>query len=115
MKARHLKARLLLFFATILLLVLAFPSTLHARITKTPQSNSISVTAQRASEALQRRVPVIRGQEQSGERASLLLDEDIRVRAATVLVGVPGLKRSAQGAHVPLTVLVITAPVILDV
>jgi len=115
MKALHSKARLLLFFAAILFLVLAFPSTLHARRAKTRSLNSISVTAQRPSESLQHWVPMIARQGQSGERASLLLDEDVRVRAATVLVGDPGVKRSAQSTHVPLTILVITAPVILDV
>jgi len=115
MKTLHSKARLLIFFATILLLVLAFPGTLHARSTKTRGLSSISVTAQRPSQALQHWDPMISRQRQSRERASLLLDEDIRVRAATVLVGDPGIKRSAQSAHVPLTVVVITAPVILDV
>jgi hypothetical protein len=114
MKTLHSKARLLLFFATILLLVLVFPTTLHARSTKT-QLNPISVTAQRPSEALQLWFPMSSRQRQSGERASLLLDEDIRVRAATLLVGDPAVKTSVRSAHVPLTILVITAPVILDV
>jgi hypothetical protein len=115
MKALHSKTRLLVICATILLLILAFPSTLNARSARSPELNSIGVTAQRPSEAFQHLAPIVSRQRQSRERESLVLDEDIRVRAATVLMGDPVIKTSGQTAHVPLTVLVITAPVIVGV
>jgi hypothetical protein len=114
------KARAMILMTAILLVILAFPSKLHARQIQDHQLQiqdhqlkSISLAAHdrlRGNHGWTRIFE--RDRDRTGES---LLDRDIRVRAATALIGDPVVKKSSQGAHVPLTILVITAPVILDV
>jgi hypothetical protein len=115
MKPFHSKTRALIFLAAMVLLVIAFPSTLHASQSQIPELNSITFVDNQPLTATQPyRARAFAHSGDGGERESLLLDQDIRVRAATVLFGDPIVKISAQSSDVPLTVVVIAAPVILD-
>jgi len=112
MNSLHSKARVAIFVTAILLLILAFPSPLHAR--QMESSERVGFTPYQPLAALGHHTKILTENRHRVEQKSLLLDQDIRVRAATTLIGDPMIKRSAENARVPITVLLITAPVILD-
>lgn len=112
MKSRFLRAHSLILIAAVLLLIMAFPSMLYARSVPVVEHapKSIVYRTRLVADQFNSRQ---HGQNQQGAQ-SRLLDQDIRVRAATVLMGDPVIRKSAESERVPLTVLVITAPVILE-
>jgi len=114
------KARAMILITAILLVILAFPSKLHARQIQVHQLPIRDHQLKSISLEVRDPKPGNHGWTRIFERdrdpvGESLLDQDIRVRAATALMGDPVVKKSSQGADVPLTILVITAPVILDV
>ena len=114
MKSLLSKSRSLILIGTVSLLILAYPSTFYARGIGVPERSSVKI-ADHTSFAETHSSGVATVPRERGDVQPSLLDQDIRVRVATVLIGDPATRKSAEAERVPLTVLVITAPVILDV
>ena len=115
MKLLHSKTRTLIFLIAIMLVILAFPRTLHARDMRLIANNSVDVATHNRPTTYQDNLKFVKSGREHQRIPSSLLDRDIRVRAATVIMSDPTIRKSAGAARVPLTVVVITAPVILDV
>lgn len=97
-----------------LLLILAFPSSLYARDLSIPQESRVPAHCQQVLA-----VPVpnhvgLRNRE-DGERRALLMDADVRLRAAAAMFGNPTIEKAVEHAGVPLRMIVITASPLLEV
>jgi|SRR5581483_5509 len=115
MKTGLSKARIAMLLATILILVLAFPVRLHAReMPFTRQSAIVAGSGLSAANAQPSNLVTGKAKAKNRERTPSLMDEDIRVRAVTALMSDPTTKRLVQDARAPIRMIVITAPVILD-
>jgi len=102
---------------TVLLLILAFPSSLYANDLSVIRQNSITGQSQILSVVLPGRNPtkaIVRNRQHS-DRGLLLMDIDFRLRAAAALVGNPSIEKPAENARVPLRMIVITASPLLEV
>ena len=104
-----------LVMGTVLLLVLAFPSSLYANDVPAAHQNPIAGHNHALTGVLPNRTPNGAIVLPHHERGLLLMDADFRLRAAAALVGNPGIEKPAQNAHVPLRVIVITASPLLEV
>lgn len=107
-----------LVMGTVLLLVLAFPSSLYAHDLSASQqkwvgSDSQHVFAIVVPNRISSRV-LTRSRERS-DRGLLLMDADVRLRAAAALIGNPAIEKPAENARVPLRMIVITASPLLEV
>jgi hypothetical protein len=102
---------------TVLLLILAFPSSLYANDLSVIRQNSIAGRSHILSVVVPGRSPsgAIVSNRQHTDRGLLLMDVDFRLRAAAALVGNPAIEKSAENARVPLRVIVIAAGPLLQV
>jgi hypothetical protein len=102
---------------TVLLLILAFPSSLYANDLPLVRQNSIT----RQSRILSVVVPggspsrAIVSNRQLSDHGLLLMDADFRLRAAAAFVGNPAIEKSAENSRVNLKVIVIAPGPLLDV
>jgi hypothetical protein len=98
----------------VLLLILAFPGSLHAsdlsirqesRVpAHSPELLAVSVTHRLWGRNRERR-----------EAPLLLMDADVRLRAAAAMFGNPTMEKAVEHAGVPLRMIVITASPLLEV
>jgi hypothetical protein len=102
---------------TVLLLILAFPSSLYANVLSVIRQNSITGRSHILSVVVPGRSPsrAIVSNRQHADRGLLLMDVDFRLRAAAASVGNPAIEKSAGNARVPLRVIVIAAGPLLEV
>jgi hypothetical protein len=98
----------------VLLLILAFPSSLYA--------SNLSLGRQTAAPGHSQQVVAVsvphrlrlRNRERE-ERRVLVMDADVRLRAAAAMFGNPTIEKAVEHAGVPLRMIVITASPILEV
>lgn len=96
----------------VLVLVLAFPSSLYASDSLSHSRGSLrSVHQHMPPLALAHHVPGAKRVHHSG----LLMDADVRLRAAAALSSNPAIERTGAHSRVPLRMIVITASPLLDV
>ena len=105
-----------LVMGTVLLLSLAFPSSLYANDLSRIRQNLIAGQNPILSVVLPTRIPskaIVHNQH--SDRGLLLMDVDFRLRAAAALVGNPAIEKPAESAGVPLRVIVIAEGPLLEV
>ena len=115
MKPAFSKARILIVIATVLLLVLAFPSKLYAKDIPVVQPTSNLAAGHHRSAMFLVTETFGRAATHTPERPApelLIIEEDIRVRAATALVGDSAIKKLTPNLRVPVRMIAITAPMI---
>jgi hypothetical protein len=105
-----------LVMGTLLLLILAFPSSLYANDIAVSQQSLIAVHSQALTAVLPNQTVIesILGNGRHRDRG-LLMDPDFRLRAAAALLGNPAVEKPAENARVPLRMIVITASPLLEV
>ena len=97
----------------VLLLILTFPSSLYARDTPCQPAASLrSIDQHLLSASLAHHLPAPKRVQQ---RSSLLMDTDVRLRAAVALSSDPAIERAAGSLRIHLRIVVITANPLLDV
>ncbi|SRR5579871_5856718 len=103
-----------LVLGVVLLLILAFPSSLYASDLSRAQQTRVPRHGQQ--------VPAVSLSEYSGlrsrehpERRVLLMDADVRLRTAAAISGNPAVEKAVEHAGVPLRMIVITASPLLEV
>ena len=101
---------------TVLLLILAFPSSLYANDIAVSHQSPIAGHSQAFTAVLPNQTVIesIVGTGRHRDRG-LLMDPDFRLRAAAALVGNPAVEKPAENARVPLRIIVITATPLLEV
>lgn len=104
-----------LVMGTVLLLVLAFPSSLYANDLSAAHQNPISGHNHALTVVLPNRTPTGAIGRAHRDRGLLLMDADFRLRAAAALVGNPAIEKPAENARVPLRMIVIAASPLLEV
>ena len=97
----------------VLLLILTFPSSLYASDSPGQPAGSPKPVHEHLLAASL--VHHIRAPKRVHQRSGLLMDADVRLRAAGALSSNPAIERSAGNLRVPLRMLVITANPLLDV
>lgn len=98
----------------VLLLILAFPSSLYARDLSIPQESRVPAHCQQVLAVSVPNHVGLRNRE-DGERRALLMDADVRLRAAAAMFGNPTIEKAVEHAGVPLRMIVITASPLLEV
>ena len=98
----------------VLLLILAFPGSLYASDLSIPQEGRVPAHCQ---QVLAVSVPNHVGlhNREHGERRALLMDADVRLRAAAAMFGNPTIEKAVEHAGVPLRMIVIAASPLLEV
>jgi hypothetical protein len=97
-----------------LMLILAFPSSLHASDLLLAQQTGVRGQSQQVLAVSVSHHFWMRNREHP-ERRVLLMDADVRLRAATAISSNPTLERAVEHAGVPLRMIVITASPLLEV
>jgi hypothetical protein len=97
----------------ILLLILGFPSSLYAGDLPIAQKNLVAAHSQQVLDVSVPHRVGLRNREH-GERRVLLMDVDVRLRAAAMF-GNPTIEKAVEHAGVPLRMIVLTASPILEV
>jgi hypothetical protein len=96
----------------VLLLVLAFPSSLHASDSLSHSTASLTSVHHRVLPlSLAHHVPAPKPVH---HHSGLLMDADVRLRAAAALSANPVIGQVAAHSRVPLRMIVITANLLLD-
>lgn len=98
----------------VLLLILAFPSSLYARDLSIPQESRVPAHCQQVLAVSVPNHVGLRNRE-DGERRALLMDADVRLRAAAAMFGNPTIEKAVEHAGAPLRMIVITASPLLEV
>ena len=98
----------------VLLLILAFPSSLHASDLLLAQQTRVPRHGQQILAASVTHHFWGRNREHP-ERRVLLMDADVRLRAAAAMASNPTVEKAAERARVPLRMIVITATPLLEV
>lgn len=98
----------------VLLLILAFPGSLYASDLSIPQENRVPAHCQQVLAVSVPNHVGLRNREH-GERRALLMDADVRLRAAAAMFGNPTIEKAVEHAGVPLRMIVITASPLLEV
>jgi len=103
-----------LVMAIVLLLILAFPGSLYA--------TDLSLAHQTRVPAHSHQVPAVsvthywvRNRAHREPHNGLLMDADVRMRAAVAIMGSPAIEKAIERAGVPLRIIVITASPLLEV
>ena len=107
-----------LVMGTVLLLILAFPSSLYADDLSVGQQKSVASASQHVLAVVApNRISsgVLVRSRKHPDSALLLMDADVHVRAATALIGNPAIEKPAERARVPLRMIVITESPLLEV
>lgn len=95
----------------VLLLILAFPSSLYASDLSLAQQTRVSGHSQQVMAVSVTHHFWVRDH----EHRVLLMDADVRLRTAATIFGNPTVEKAAERARVPLRIIVITASPILEV
>jgi hypothetical protein len=113
MRTNPPRAGIPLVLGIVLLLVLAFPSSLHASDPSLAKQMRVPGQSQpvRAVSVLHH---FVRNREHPESRA-LLMDADVRLRAAAAISSNPAVEKAAERARVPLRMIVITTSPLLEV
>ena len=98
----------------VLLLILAFPGSLYASDLSIPQESLVPAHCQQVLAVSLPNHVGLRNREH-GERLALLMDADVRLRAAAAMFGNPTIEKAVEHAGVPLRMIVITASPLLEV
>jgi hypothetical protein len=108
------RVSIVLVLGIVLSLILVFPSILYARDLSIAQE---SLVPARGQQILAVSVPNHVGlrNREHGERRVLLMDADVRLRAAAAMFGNPPIEKAVEHAGVPLRMIVITASPLLEV
>jgi hypothetical protein len=96
----------------VLLLILGFPSTLYAGDLSIAQGSLVPAHSQQVLAVSPRQVG-LRNREH-GERHVLLMDADVRLRAAAAIFGNPTIEKAVEHAGVPVRMIILTASPILE-
>jgi hypothetical protein len=105
-----------LVMGTVLLLTMAFPSSLYASDIAVSHQSPIVGQSQALTAVLPNQTAIERIIRNRPHRdRGLLMDADFRLRAAAALVGNPSVEKPAENARVPLRMIVITASPLLEV
>jgi hypothetical protein len=94
------------------LLILGFPSTLYAGDLSIAQGSLVPAHSQQVLAVSPRQVG-LRNREH-GERHVLLMDADVRLRAAAAIFGNPTIEKAVEHAGVPVRMIILTASPILE-
>ena len=97
-----------------LLLILAFPSCLYARDLSIPQESRVPAHCQQVLAVSVPNHVGLRNREH-GERRVLLMDADVRLRAAAAMFGSPTIEKAVEHAGASLRMIIITASPLLEV
>lgn len=98
----------------VLLLILAFPGSLYASDLSIPQESRVPAHCQQVLAVSVPNHVGLRNRE-DGKRRALLMDADVRLRAAAAMFGNPTIEKAVEHAGVPLRMIVITASPLLEV
>lgn len=98
----------------VLLLILAFSGSLYARDLSIPQERCVPAHCQQVFAVSVPNHVGLRNREHA-ERRALLMDADVRLRAAAAMFGNPTIEKAVEHAGVPLRMIVITASPLLEV
>ena len=97
----------------VLLLIIAFPGNLYARDLPIPQQSRIPAHSQQVLAVSVPHHVGLRNREH-GERHVLLMDADVRLRAAAAIFGNPTIEKAVEHAGVPVRMIILTASPILE-
>ena len=98
----------------VLLLILAFPGSSYASDLSIPQERRVPAHYQQVLAVSVPNHVGLRNREHA-ERRALLMDADVRLRAAAAMFGNPTIEKAVEHAGVPLRMIVITASPLLEV
>ena len=98
----------------VLLLILAFPSSLYASNLSLAQQTRVPGHSQQVLAVSVSHHVWVRNREHP-ERRVLLMDADVRLRAAAAISSNPTVEKAVEHAGVPLRMIVITASPLVDV
>lgn len=98
----------------VLLLILAFPGSSYASDLSIPQERCVPAHCQQVFAVSVPNHVGLRNREHA-ERRALLMDADVRLRAAAAMFGNPTIEKAVEHAGVPLRMIVITASPLLEV
>ena len=98
----------------VLLLILAFPGSLYASDLSLAQQTRFPGHSRQVMAVSVTHHFWVRDREHR-ERRVLLIDADVRLRAAAAICGNPTVKKAVEHAGVPLRMIVITASPLLEV
>jgi hypothetical protein len=98
----------------IVLLILGFPSSLYAGDLSIAQESLVPAHSQQVLAVSVPHHVGLRNREHD-ERRVLLMDADVRLRAAAAMFGNPTIKKAVEHAGVPLRMIVLTASPMLEV
>jgi hypothetical protein len=98
----------------VLLLILAFPGSLYASDLSIPQESRVPAHSQQVLAVSMPHHVGLRNREHD-ERRILLMDADVRLRAAAAMFGNPIIEKAVEHAGAPLRMIVITASPLLEV
>lgn len=98
----------------VLLLILAFPGSLYASDLSIPQESRVPAHSQQVLAVSMPHHVGPRNREHD-ERRILLMDADVRLRAAAAMFGNPIIEKAVEHAGAPLRMIVITASPLLEV
>jgi Mrp family chromosome partitioning ATPase len=98
----------------IVLLILGFPSSLYAGDLSIAQESLVPAHSQQVLAVSVPHHVGLRNREHD-ERRVLLMDADVRLRAAAAMFGNPTIEKAVEHADVPLRMIVLTATPMLEV
>jgi Mrp family chromosome partitioning ATPase len=98
----------------IVLLILGFPSSLYAGDLSIAQESLVPAHSQQVLAVSAPHHVGLRNREHD-ERRVLLMDADVRLRAAAAMFGNPTIEKAVEHAGVPLRMIVLTASPMLEV
>jgi hypothetical protein len=97
----------------IVLLILGFPSSLYAGDLPIAQKSLVAAHSQQVLAVSVPHHVGLRNREH-GERHVLLMDADVRLRAAAAIFGNPTIEKAVEHAGVPVRMIILTASPILE-
>lgn len=99
--------------AVVLLLILGFPSSLYAGDLSIAQGSLVPAHSQQVLAVSVPHHVGLRNREH-GQRHVLLMDADVRLRAAAAIFGNPTIEKAVEHAGVPIRMIILTASPILE-
>jgi len=99
--------------AVVLLLILGFPSSLYAGDLSIAQGSLVPAHSQQVLAVSVPHHVGLRNREH-GQRHVLLMDADVRLRAAAAIFGNPTIEKAVEHAGVPVRMIILTANPILE-
>ena len=99
--------------AVVLLLILGFPSPLYAGDLSIAQGSLVPAHSQQVLAVSVPHHVGLRNREH-GQRHVLLMDADVRLRAAAAIFGNPTIEKAVEHAGVPVRMIILTAIPILE-